>query len=180
MRVFYLKERWGWAAYLISSALFCLFLPLAVSFAQQLYRVNSNNINVRTDSTVTAAVICKVNRGDSVEVVGEFYDWYKIRLPQPAPAFIKKDLVALLDEKTLKVIKDNINVRLSPSERSAIIGRVEKDETLTMLKDEGDWYRVAPPKNSFGWVYKRFVDRINSNAAPKATGGTSKDKGALP
>ncbi|MCM8780347.1 MAG: SH3 domain-containing protein [Candidatus Omnitrophica bacterium] len=82
-------------------------------------RISADNINVRTDSTVNAESICRINRGEIVEVIMELYDWYKIKLPKNAPSFIRKDMVSLIDDKTAKVIKTKVNVRLHPSESSA-------------------------------------------------------------
>ena len=56
-------------------------------------QINANGINVRVDSSVSAEVICTLAKGELVEVVWEAYDWYKIRLPKEAPAYIKKNLL---------------------------------------------------------------------------------------
>lgn len=122
--------------------------------------INDNHINVRSDSTVTAKIICIANKGEPVEVVRELYEWYEIRLPKTAPAFIRKDLVALIDEKTAKVIKDRVNIRLSPNESSSIIGKAEKNEVINILGQNQEWYRIEPLANSFGWVHKKFVDKV--------------------
>ncbi|HNW39700.1 MAG TPA: SH3 domain-containing protein, partial [Candidatus Omnitrophota bacterium] len=55
-------------------------------------QINADGINVRVDSTVGAQVICTLAKGELVEVSGGVYDWYKIRLPKEAPAYIRKDL----------------------------------------------------------------------------------------
>jgi len=157
----------GQALVYFFSALLWLLLPLAISFAEIIYRVNSNNINVRADSTINAAIICKVNRGDEIEVISEFYDWYKIRLPRSAGVFIKKNLVALRDEKTARVLGDNVNLRLSPNEKSPILGKANKDENFVIVKDSGEWYGVLPSKNSLGWVYKKFIDKVDAATSIK-------------
>jgi uncharacterized protein YgiM (DUF1202 family) len=151
---------------------------LAEDFKSFCGEVNTDNINIRCDATINSEVICKVNKGESTEVVSEFYEWYKIRLPKDAPSFIKKDLVTIIEkegtqspglispvediaqEKQIaKVIKENVNIRLSPSESAAIIGKVNKNELVNILKDEGKWYKITPPSNSFGWVHKKFINK---------------------
>jgi len=54
-------------------------------------KVNSDKINLRADSRVSGEEICALPRGEKVEVTLELYDWYRIRLPKPAPAYVKKD-----------------------------------------------------------------------------------------
>lgn len=146
-------------------AIISLFIiQLAYSYAQEPSsfqgEVNSNNINVRSDSTISSEVICNINNGQYVEVISELYKWYKIRLPKTAPSFIKKDLVVLLDDKTAKTLKDNVNIRLGPSESSAILGKVSKNEVVNVLEVKGDWYRIEPINDSFGWIHKKFVDKL--------------------
>lgn len=123
--------------------------------------VNADNINIRSDATVNSEIICRVNKGDSIEVIGGLYDWYKIRLPKTAPSFVKKHLVALIDDKNAGVLKDRVNIRLRPNESSPIISKVDKNEIIKLLEDEGEWYRIEPINNSFGWIHKRFVNKIS-------------------
>ncbi|MCX5713628.1 MAG: SH3 domain-containing protein, partial [Candidatus Omnitrophica bacterium] len=122
-------------------------------------RINADEINIRSDSTVASEVVITLTKGDGVEVVGELYDWYKVRLPKLSPAYVFKDLTESLDEKAAVVLKDNVNIRLGPSEKSAILGRMNKDEVLTVLETDGDWLKIKPPSDSFGWVNKMFVTR---------------------
>lgn len=131
--------------------------------------VNTNSVNIRSDATVTSSVICNINQGEQVEVILELYDWYKIRLPKTAPSFIKKNLVTPIDNKIGKVLKDKVNIRLSPSETAAIIGRANKDETVNVLEDTGEWYRIEPLNNTFGWIHKKFIKGLipQKGADPK-------------
>lgn len=129
--------------------------------------VNANNINVRCDSTISSQVVISVNKGDSVEVISELYDWYKIKLPKTAPLFIRKDLVNLIDEKTGKVIKDRVNFRLLANESSPIIGSFNKDEVIKVLEERGGWYKIEPLSNSFGWIHKKFVNKKAEENRPE-------------
>ncbi len=129
--------------------------PLSGSF---LGEINANNIYVRSDSTVSSKIICTVNDGQPVAVVKELYEWYKIRLPKIAPSFIKKDLVILIDNKTAKAIKDSVNIRLNPDDSSPILGKLGKNEVIVIVENMGEWYKIEPINESFGWVNKKFVN----------------------
>jgi uncharacterized protein YgiM (DUF1202 family) len=131
-------------------------------------QVNSGNINVRVDATVGAVVICTLSKGQLVEVVNEVYDWYKIRLPKNAPAYVKKDLLECINVSgvpssgkcsSAKVIKDRINVRIGPSESSWILGKIDNLTVVNILASEGDWYKIQPVYQSYGWVNKKFVNK---------------------
>lgn len=150
--------------------LFCLisWSVAAISYADEFIpfkgRVNAEDINIRSDSTVASEVIITLNKGDVVEVVGELYDWYKVRLPKQSPSYVFKDLTEALDDKTVVVAGDTVNIRLRPSENAAVVGRSNKDEVLTVLDTEGDWLKVKPVNNSFGWVNKMFITRLKKGA----------------
>lgn len=121
--------------------------------------VMADDINVRSDSTTTSEIICKVNKGDNVEVVLELYDWYKIRLPKNAPAFVKKEFVVIIDDKTAKIREDSVNIRLRPDTSSPILGEVNKDEVIKILGETQGWYKIEPLNHSFGWIHKQFVKK---------------------
>lgn len=133
-------------------------------------QINASGINVRVDATVGAEVICTLAKGELVEVVREVYDWYKIRLPKEAPAYIRKDLLECVNvnadfvSKTskclsAKVIKDRINIRMAPSESAWILGKIDKLTVVNIVADEGAWYRIQPVYQSYGWVNKKFVNK---------------------
>lgn len=122
------------------------------------------DINVRQDATTSSQIICKTTKGDTVEVILEKYEWYKIRLPKDSPSFIKKTLISPIDEKTAKSSADKVNVRLSPKESAPILGQINKNEIINVLEDAGQWVRIAPIFNSFGWVNKKFITKADANA----------------
>lgn len=137
--------------------------------------INADNIHIRYDSTVSSTIICIANNGEPVEVVKELYGWYRVRLPKTAPSFIKKNLVAIIDGKTAKVIKDNVNIRLKASESSPILGKADKNEVINILEENEEWYKIEPPNNSFGWVNKKFVNPAPQGAtAINLWGGVNK------
>ena len=158
--------RWKLSRKISLLALLILF-SFDISSAQELLpfqgEINADNINVRSDATVSSEIICTLKKDDRVEVVSLFYEWYKIRLPKSTPSFIKKNLVSNSDGKTAIVAKDNVNIRLHPNESCPIIGKASKNQIINILADKGDWYRIEPIDNSFGWVHKKFIteDKLN-------------------
>ncbi|MFA4854123.1 MAG: SH3 domain-containing protein [Candidatus Omnitrophota bacterium] len=132
-------------------------------------RINANSINVRVDATTSAPVVCALDKGGLVEVVGEAYDWYKIRLPKTAPSYIKKDLVECINRDAslsepakclnAKVTGERVNIRLGPNETSSILGKVDKLTVVNILADKGAWYKIEPVHQSYGWMNKKFVDK---------------------
>ncbi len=141
--------------------------------------VNGNNINLRSDSTVNSETICTLNRGYKVEVVSELYEWYKIRLPQIAPSYIKKNLVDCINYTTpnltdtgiiveadnrcinAKVSGNRVNIRMRPDESAPILGTIDRNEVIDILREAGKWYKIKPIENSFGWVHKNLIKKLS-------------------
>jgi uncharacterized protein YgiM (DUF1202 family) len=169
----------------------CAFLlAINCSLAQEIFpfqgRINSNNINIRSDSRVTSETICSVSKEDTVDVISELYGWYKIRLPKNAPSYIKKSFAecrsyvkqeqpgGIQNCTDAKLTGNNVNIRLRPDEKSPILGKLKKDEIVAIRSESALWYQIEPVHNSFGWVNKKFVDRQPANnisaSAVKAQG----------
>jgi SH3-like domain-containing protein len=117
----------------------------------------SDTINIRSDSTAGAESLHKAGAGERVEVVGESYDWYRIRLPRTVVCFIKKEFVKTDGERSGVVTAENVNIRFFPSEAALILGRADKDEPVVILGESDGWYKIEPVRNSYGWVHKKFV-----------------------
>ena len=154
-----------------------------IAFAQDFQKFNgeitSDNINIRVDSTVGSDIICALKKHDKVEVTAELYDWYKVRLPKNAPSFVKKSFFKCMPSQpshslgaaipvknetacvSAIALKDKINVRLKPSENSQILGKVKSDEIVNVLSDSGGWLKIEPIRDSFGFVNKKFVNKLS-------------------
>lgn len=166
---------------------------LKPSFAQEktpfLGEVNANQINLRSDATTSAAIICTLNKGERVDVVLELYDWYKVRLPKKAPAYIKNKLASCIryanDPTTgqttqaclsAKVLGDRVNIRAKPDEASPILGLADKNEIINIVDEKKGWYKIEPVQNSFGWIHKKFIVRATQPLAQPAVNQLPQEK----
>jgi uncharacterized protein YgiM (DUF1202 family) len=151
-------------------------------------RINTEAVNLRADSTISAEAICRLSKGEEVEVVLEANGWYKLRLPKQAPSFLKKGLADCLPQtnvlpnakdqacRTLKVTKENVNIRCRPSESAPIVGRAQINEVLLCRGEENGWLCIEPPKESFGWVHQKFINPVPAPAEPPARESRKKQK----
>lgn len=130
--------------------------------------ITADEINIRADSTSGSPSLAKADKGLLLEVTGESYDWYKIRLPRNVPCFVKKEFVGMLGPDAGVITDDNVNIRFSSSESALIIGRADKNEPVVILGEENGWFKIIPVSKSFGWVHKKFVGKSNVQALPPA------------
>jgi len=180
----------------LSTVILFLVLAFTLSFAEQTPfngKINSNNINLRSDATASAYIIAVLNKDQQVEVVAESYEWYKVRLPKIVPAYIKSTLVNCINYSqvqtpgatsescvSVKVLRDRVNIRAKPNENSPILGLADQNEVIGVLARDGLWYKIEPIDNSFGWVHKKFVDKVTINQANVEVNKESKTKVSLP
>ncbi|MEW6101793.1 MAG: SH3 domain-containing protein [Candidatus Omnitrophota bacterium] len=159
------------------TAVFILLCLLTLSFSKEAFtalQVTENDINIRSDSTVSSEVICRVNRGQKLKIRTERYGWYKVHLPKQAPCYIKRELVECVKHEegiqkqcqAAKVIKSRINVRLRPDESSPILGKLNEGELVDIRSPHKDWYKISPPESTFGWIHEKFVKGIFEKEAP--------------
>jgi len=128
--------------------------------------VKSDNINVRADARVGSASICTLNKSAKVEVVSLLYGWYKIRLPDSAPSYVKKNFLECNDKcVSAKVSAEHVNIRSGPGESYWIVGKLNKDTIVNVLGVEQDWYRIVPVHESYGWVNAKFVSPDDAKVA---------------
>jgi uncharacterized protein YgiM (DUF1202 family) len=124
--------------------------------------VNSDDINLRADSTTNSPIICVLKKSSKVEVVSSLYNWYKIRLPDYAPAYVKMNFLEP-DEKIIraKVTHENVNVRCGPGDTYWISGVLNKDTFVIVLSEDNGWYKIVPTADCFGWVSDKFIRRTD-------------------
>lgn len=50
-----------------------------------------------------------------------------------------------------------LNVRSGPGTSSAIIAKIVKNETVTIISQSGDWYKITTSKGKTGYVMGKYV-----------------------
>jgi uncharacterized protein YgiM (DUF1202 family) len=176
----------------LSALILFLIVLFEVALAQESFpfiaEVNSDNINLRSDSTASAYAIGVLKKGERLEVVQESYGWYKVRLPKTIPAYVKGTLASCINYNqsqpevdsqsclAVKVLKDRVNIRAQASESSVILGVADQNEVITVTGQDGFWYKIEPITNSFGWVNSKFLDKVETGPGAKVVYNTALNK----
>ncbi|MCM8756449.1 MAG: SH3 domain-containing protein [Candidatus Omnitrophica bacterium] len=127
---------------------------------RRLGKINKDEINVRTDSTLNASILGYLKKGEYVLIIDEKYEWYKVILPPRFYAYVYHRYIKKVSDNQLMVIANNLNLRSQPSLKSPIIGKVNRGELLNIIDEGDEWIKVKAFPNLVGWVYKSFVDII--------------------
>jgi SH3-like domain-containing protein len=142
---------------------------------------NSDDVNIRADATINSAIIAKLKKDQPIEIVSEFFDWYKISLPKDAPSYVRKDLTDCISTvetpcNQAKIAKERVNIRIGPAETYPIIGKANKSDPIIIVAEKGSWYKIIPLPNNYGWVNKKFI--VKTIAAAEKKENLSSDKAA--
>ncbi|MBY7100953.1 peptidase P60 [Bacillus toyonensis] len=127
------------------------------------YTVNVSSLNVRTGPSTSHTVLGSVNKGKTVQVVGEVQDWFKINF-NGGTGYVSKDFVtkggSAVSNETQKPATNNNNtttvqtggsyvvntgalkVRTGPATYNAVIGGVTNGKVLNVTGAENGWYKI--------------------------------------
>ncbi|PEJ86242.1 enterotoxin EntFM [Bacillus toyonensis] len=127
------------------------------------YTVNVSSLNVRTGPSISHTVLGSVNKGKTVQVVGEVQDWFKINF-NGGTGYVSKDFVtkggSAVSNETQKPTTNNNNtttvqtggsyvvntgalkVRTGPATYNAVIGGVTNGKVLNVTGAENGWYKI--------------------------------------
>jgi len=77
-----------------------------------------------------------------------------------------------------RVTGDRVNMRVSPSLRSEVVGQLEKGQEIEVLLTDGEWCAIIPPMEIFAWVSAQYVKdglvtgrRVNARSGPGVSYG---------
>ncbi|AAM24136.1 uncharacterized protein YgiM (DUF1202 family) [Caldanaerobacter subterraneus subsp. tengcongensis MB4] len=70
-----------------------------------------------------------------------------------------------------KVTGNYVNVRTEGSLSGSVITQVSKDEVVTVLEKQGDWYRIRLSDGREGWIYGEYLSVRSSNGVSRGDTG---------
>lgn len=114
----------------------------------------ADNLNLRSAASATSESLMKINAGDSMIILGDENDWYKVQVGDKT-GYMKKLYVN--DECIAFATTQNLNLRKTAAADGAVVNQFNQGDPMTVLEKEGDWYKVSYD-NTTGYVNKDFVD----------------------
>lgn len=114
--------------------------------------VTANRVNVRAGKGLNFEILCQLNKGNGITLIEKNTSWYKMKLPKNASCFVHKGYI--LNET---VQANSLRVRSGAGLNYTVLGMLKKGQKVKALKLEGDWLKIAPPNNCFGWIAKQYV-----------------------
>lgn len=114
----------------------------------------ADDLNLRASASTSAESLLKINAGDSMIILGEENDWYKVSV-NGTTGYMKKLYVN--DECIAFATTQNLNLRKTADSKGTVVNQFNQGDPMTVLEKEGDWFKVSYD-DTIGYVNKEFVD----------------------
>ena len=147
----------------VGLGVFCL---ISLALAETLVVLKSGNL--RSQPSISAEIVAKLNPSMEVESTGQYGEWYQVRLPDGISGWAHAILFASSVPATTKqlVVARDGNLRAAPSTDTTIIGTVSAAMQLDQIDQRDSWYRVRTPEGRIGWIHTVLIAQPPAESAP--------------
>ncbi len=137
-------------------------LPVAVS-------IKRDNVFVRKSATLKSKAIAKVAQGATAKVLGKAQGFYKVKFLGGTVGFVRWDMTSPMEKapkinfistSSVKVNKDGVNLRKSPSTNAGVVKSVSKGSVAAVLDRQGQWYKLRFAKGAVGYIRGDFLNPV--------------------
>lgn len=142
--------------------------------------VAANHVNVRSKAGLIGEIITRMTNGEPVTVIEEITlkhsapdepsAWAKIQLPADAHVWLKSSYLDTNDAVTASKLK----LRAGPGENYAMVGILNKGDTVQPVTTKGDWTQIQAPTNAYAFMASAYLTQSPEAlaAAAPTTPGT--------
>lgn len=134
-------------------------LPTAAQDAPFIGVVTEEKIEVRSGAGRAYYVVGELKKGDMARVEKVLFNqtWYQIRVPQGVNSYVSKVFVDAQgngEKGTINADRSEFKAASlrGPGESYRVQGTLSKGDTVTILTEEGNYYKIAPPKDAFVFI----------------------------
>lgn len=141
--------------------------------------VNANAVQVRSRPSEDAYATMKLKKDDRVTVVGIKGQWLKIEPPEGSFAYVAKSFIDLHGDGTVgRANRDTLAHAGSQLNEMAVVtmATIHQGEEVQIIGQYNEYFKIKPPKDSYVYVNKQFVDPIAAAAAPPEDRPTARDE----
>ena len=115
------------------------------------------HVKIRAGENNNFEALATLEKGDKVIVLGKSFQWYKVRLPENAKAYISSSYVSVVSPQVGEIKGDRVNVRAAPNTNATILGQLKKGEKFFIKEGLGEWTLIKPVDSLHGWIHEKLV-----------------------
>lgn len=144
---------------------------LAQLEAQETGVVTGHRVNVRGQPSLAGEVVTQLKEGETVAILEEINlenpkkdepaRWYRIELPANTPVWVHGSFI---DPATKIVLPRRLNMRAGPGENYSILGRLEKGDVVSEIRQKENWLEIQAPTNAVAFIAADLVARAETPA----------------
>ena len=128
------------------------------------------NLNVRSDSSTSSAIIGKVKDNAYLSIINEKGSFYYVEYLENTYGYVHKDYVRVLSSNVKKVDTgdgSNLNVRTGPSTAYAQFEKIKNNDYVVVLSNSGSFSKVLFEGNKTGYVSNDYLVNLYTYSAIK-------------
>ncbi|NWQ40147.1 SH3 domain-containing protein [Bacillus sp. EB106-08-02-XG196] len=141
---------------------------------------NTNQLRVRSGPGTSFRIIGYLNKGQAVSVLDENENWLKISASF-GEGWVAREYMDLKGNSTNSkennnnksidkgIVTDTLNIRIEPSTKGNVIGKLSKGTTLSIYSKKNNWLEIKYDGQS-AWVSSDFV-QIGEKSQPSKPNG---------
>ena len=133
----------------------------SLSAAPYLGAVSGSAVNLRTGGSRNHFPFAQVMRGQRVVVASEANGWCKVLIPRWLPVFVHKDYVQVEGSRGV-VSANQLKVRVVAMRAHEEVGTLPRGTDVSVLGREGDWIKITPSAQTYGYITKDHVRAVRS------------------
>lgn len=113
---------------------------------KKMVQVSTPVLNVRSSSSLDADIIGKLRLGDTIEVLEQKTDWFKVSTTEGegwiANWLVKEVNQQLSNQPKITILNQGTNLRKGPGTTFSIVSRANQGETYDVIATEGEWFQI--------------------------------------
>ncbi|MEH7145840.1 N-acetylmuramoyl-L-alanine amidase [Priestia megaterium] len=140
-------------------------------------KVTATSLNVRATPSTSGAVVGKITKGNTVNIVDESKGWAKITY-NGKEAWISSQYInktqttstptANSTSKSAVVNASSLNVRSSASTSASVVINLPRNSKVTVLKESGSWSQIKTASGQTGWVASQYLKADSGQSSQPA------------
>ncbi|MEH6864016.1 N-acetylmuramoyl-L-alanine amidase [Priestia megaterium] len=140
-------------------------------------KVTATSLNVRATPSTSGAIVGKITKGNTVDIVDESKGWAKITY-SGKEAWISSQYInktqtnststANSTSKSAVVNASSLNVRSSASTSASIVTNLPRNSKVTVVKVSGSWSQVKTASGQTGWVASQYLKADSGQSSQPA------------
>lgn len=136
------------------------------SYAMENGMITASVLNIRSEPSTSKSVVCKVNKGEYVEILEKGSGWYKVKLSNGKIGWASAQYISIkpnsnssqILNKKGKVSTSVLNIRNGFGTNYSVISKVNKNTYVDILdKSSNGWYKVKLSNGTVGWASGDYI-----------------------